>query len=148
MLSEGNFSNVNKNLNDLKDRLNGIENSTNDKYKTLKKQFIDLEERFFSMNFNWVLFKNLSLGLKCLSIEKFDEFKRGIFDKLNEYFKMIKDLEKRGDPYSIIKPIEDSLIILKDRVNDIEKKAVIFKPISLLILKNHTECSQSWYHRY
>jgi len=83
------------------------------------------------------------LGLKCLSIEKFDKFKRGIFDKLNEYFKMIKDLEKRGDPYSIIKPIEDSLIILKDRVNDIEKKAVIFKPISLLILKNHTECSQS-----
>jgi len=46
MLSEGNFSNVNKNLNDLKDRLNGIENTTNDKYKTLKKQFIDLEERF------------------------------------------------------------------------------------------------------
>ena len=69
------------------------------------------------------------MGLKCLSLEKFEEFKRGIFDKLNEYFKMIKDLEKRGDPYSIFKPLEDSLTSLKDRVNDIEKKAVKFKNI-------------------
>lgn len=67
----------------------------------------------------------LSLGTKCLSLEKFDEFKRGVFDKLNDYFKMIKDLEKRGDPYSIFKPLEDSMISIKDRVNDLEKKDVI-----------------------
>ena len=47
MLSEGNFSNINKNLSELKDKLNMIENTNNEKYKTLKKQFIDLEETYF-----------------------------------------------------------------------------------------------------
>ena len=50
MLSEGNFSNINKNLSELKDKLNMIENTNNEKYKTLKKQFIDLEETYFLFN--------------------------------------------------------------------------------------------------
>lgn len=56
MLSEGNFSNINKNLSELKDKLNTIENTNNEKYKTLKKQFIDLEETYFLfylLNYNF-----------------------------------------------------------------------------------------------
>ena len=45
MLSEGNFSQVYKSLSEMKEKLEGVENSNAEKYKNLKKQLIDLEER-------------------------------------------------------------------------------------------------------
>ncbi len=47
-------------------------------------------------------------------------------DKLNEYYNLIKDLEKRGDAYKLFKSAEDLIISLKDRLNDLEKKYVKF----------------------
>lgn len=60
-----------------------------------------------------------------MSLDKFDEFKRGIFDKLNESYKQIKDLEKRGDPFILFKTLDDGIITLKDQVNTLDKKNVI-----------------------
>lgn len=45
MLSEGNFSGVNKAIRDLKDRIDIVENSSNEKNKNLKSQIVRLEER-------------------------------------------------------------------------------------------------------
>lgn len=55
MLSEGNFSNVNKSIADLKDKQGILENGTSEKYKNLKKQIIDLEDRFANYLKNFVI---------------------------------------------------------------------------------------------
>ncbi len=49
MLSEGNFSQIHKNINDLKDKITSLEGNNAEKYKGLKKQMIELEERFFTI---------------------------------------------------------------------------------------------------
>lgn len=45
MLSEGNFSQINKNINELKDRMNSLDTITTEKNKNLKKQLLELEDK-------------------------------------------------------------------------------------------------------
>lgn len=45
MLSEGNFSQINKNINELKDRMNSLDAITTEKNKNLKKQLLELEDK-------------------------------------------------------------------------------------------------------
>lgn len=63
---------------------------------------------------------------KYLSLERFEDFKKNIADRLNEYYSLIKDLEKRGDPFILFKKADDSLNSLKDHISDLDKKTVSY----------------------
>lgn len=126
MLSEGNFSEVNKAISELKYKFQAFEASNADKFKGIKKLLTDLEEKLLfqgvSLIFLWFFF---SLPSKYAGIDAFQDLKRTISDKLNEYFLLIKDLEKRGDPFVLFKKLEESLLNLKDNHSELEKKHVI-----------------------
>lgn len=126
MLSEGNFSEVNKNISELKYKLQSFEATNAEKFKGLKKLLADLEERFeFLLIFLVFLVSCVSLPSKFVGVDNFNDLKRTISDKLNEYFLLIKDLEKRGDPFALFKKLDDSLLNLKDNQTELEKKQVL-----------------------
>lgn len=66
------------------------------------------------------------MATKYLSLERFEDFKKNIADRLNEYYSLIKDLEKRGDPFILFKKADESLNSLKDHISDLDKKTVSY----------------------